>query len=426
MPVTSPTTAFMNALRFGNILMQARMTVYSKGVPIGGPYDSSLSIGSVTVARNSAQRRTGQITLEVIPQVPPVPLMPIGPTSLLAPFGNEIYLEIGVNTSSPGTDWVEPTQWVPLGLFTITESNADDTVLDCIITLNLADRSYSIGQRSFLQPYNIPATSGGLFVNELPALLNMVWEQSTGVAALSYNITPTDAVVSQASYNQGSNPWQAALDMANSVGYELFFDAYGTVVARPIPNPYTQTPVWHFTDDANTIVPSDLGGASERLYGDPFSTPAEVQVQMTQENIFNEIVIQGTGSFNSPVYTSSVNNTTYGAPILATAADTNPASPTYINGGLGTRPQFVASSLVSSGAAAQAMANNDLTVALSSAWNVTLQIPPNPILDVDDVISITRPRVGLKNALVVIDSITHNIRYADLTSITGRVLSNQL
>jgi len=86
---------------------------------------------------------------------------------------------------------------------------------------------------------------------------------------------------------------------------------------------------------------------------------------------------------------------------------------------------FVSSNLITSDGA-QSMANNDLNVSLSSAWTVTLQVPPMPIFDIDDCVLITRPRVGLNNALCVIDTITHAIRYADLTSITGRILKNNV
>jgi hypothetical protein len=312
------------------------------------------------------------------------------------------------------------TQWVPLGLFTIMGSAVDDTVVDCVVTLTLSDRSAAIAQRTFLQPYNFPAASGN-FADEIMTLLNSVWNEQAGVAPLSYNITPTDAVVPVASYNQGSNPWQAALDMASVVGYEIYFDAYGVCVARPIPNPLTQGITWNFTDDQVAVYGSG-GTGSTALLGGAYSTPAAVQVNMTRQGICNDIIVQGTGSANTPTYTGA-GGTAQGAPILAQAADNNPGSPTYIAGGLGNIPNFVSSSLVTS-VGAQAMANNDLQVALSSSWQVTLQIPPNPILDVDDVVIVTRPRVGLNNARVVIDLLSHSIRYADLSSFTGRVLSN--
>lgn len=417
----SPTNAFINALRFGATLLQARFTLYENGQSTGQQYEASMSTGSVTVDRNSAQRRGGQISIEVVPTVPPPFLMPVNPQSALAPFGNEVFVEVGVASSNGTPGVVSVTTWVPLGLFTIDTSSVDDTTIDCVVTLNISDRSFTIASRTFLEPYNFPAGSGN-FVDEIMLLLNQVWNEQSGVAPLQYNIVPTDATIPQASYNQGSSPWQAALDMAAVVGYELYFDAYGIVTGRPIPNPYTQTPTWYFLDDQTIITSNINSGGSEVLLASPYSTPVEVQVQMTRQGIYNNIQIQGTGTANMPSYTGP-GGTTSGTPILASAYDNNPNSPTYIKGGLGNVPEFVSSSLITD-AGAQNMANNDLLVALSSAWTCTLQIPPNPIFDIDDVVSITRPRVGLNNAYMVIDTITHAVKYADLTSITGRILSN--
>ncbi len=420
MPVAAASAGFVDALRYGATLVQARFTPYKGGAPLSQTYDAAVSTGSFTVDRNSGTRRTGQLTIEVIPTVPPPILMPANPASLLAPFGNEVYVECGI-ASSVGTPGIATvTQWVPLGLYTIMGSAVDDTVVDCTVTLTLSDRSAAIAQRTFLQPYNFPAASGN-FVDEIVTLLNSVWNETGGVAPLNYNIVPTDAVVPVASYNQGSNPWQAALDMASVVGYELYFDAHGVVTGRPIPNPFTQAITWNFTDDQVAVYGSG-GTGSTALLGSPYSRPAAVQVQMTRQGIYNDIIVQGTGSANTAAYTGP-GGTAAGSPILAQAQDTNPGSPTYISGGLGNIPNFVSSSLITD-AGAQNMANNDLQVALSSSWTVTLQIPPNPILDIDDVVLVTRPRVGLNNALVVIDTITHAIRYADLTSFTGRILSN--
>ncbi len=421
MPVVSPSAAFVGAQRYGAIFMQAQFLVYKLGYAYAGPFTNALSTGSLTVDRNSTYRRTGQFTIEVDPTIPPSLLVPANPSALLAPFGTEITVQVGIASSSPGSNFAQVTQWVPLGFMGIATSDVDDTVENTVVTVNTYDRSYMIDRRKFKQPYNFPAASGN-FVDEIVTLLNQVWGETAGIAPLQYNITPTDATVPTASYNQGSSPWQAATDMAAAIGYELFFDINGIVTGRPIPNPYTTAPCWSFIEDQTVITSNPASGGSETLLGSPYSTPPEVQVQMTSEGIYNDIIIQGTGSANTPAYTGP-NGTAVGAPILGEAMDNNPSSPTYVLGGLGDIPNFVSSSLINS-SNAQEMANNQLQASLSQAWTVTMQIAPNPIFDIDDVVAITRARVGLNNAYVVIDTITHNIRYGDLTTITGRVLSN--
>jgi hypothetical protein len=395
--------AFIDAIRYGSYLVQGRLTIYSHGTPT--QYQVPISQASITVDRNAAQRRQGSITAELVPSVPPPPLLPTSPSSLLSPFGNELFLETGINT--PG----QPIIWYPSGLFTITTVTVDDTTVDLVVTLDVADRSFVISQRVLKKPYNFPATPSGNFVAEIQALLNMVWG-----TPLAYNIVPTDAVVPPASYNQGSDPWQAALDMAAAVGYELFFDAQGIVRGYPIPDPATQPVVWNFTDEPTAIF-GNPGTGSAALFGSPYSTPVAVQMQMTRQSIYNDIIVTGVGTSNAPL-----SNTGSNAPVLAEAADTNPQSSTYIGGGLGDVPNFVSTNMVTSAAQAQATANNDLQAALSAAWTITVSAPPNPIFDVDNVVTVTRPRIGISNLKMVIDTVTHVVRYSDTMAITGRVV----
>lgn len=404
----SGSSAFVDTLRYGSYLVATRATVYTNGVST--QIELPTSVASITVSRSSAYRRSGSLTAEIIPDIPPPPLLPTTPESLLAPFGTEIFLESGI------VDATGNTTYVPLGLFDIATTTVDDTSIDLIVTLSLYDRSWTIAQRAFKQPYNFPATTSGNFVAEIMALLNQVWGQNPKAPPLIYNITPTSAVVPVASYNQGSNPWQAALDMAAAVGYELFFNALGEVVGYPIPNPATQPIVWNFTDNPTAIF-GDPGTGSQALLGAPYSTPIAVQSTMTRDQIYNDVIIQGTGAQNVTGATSGA-----GALILAEAMDTNPLSPTYVNGGMGDIPEFITTNLTTGNNQAQAMANNTLTSALSAAWQIEITAAPNPIFDIDDVVTITRPRIGINNVNMVLDTITHVVNFADMLQLTGRVI----
>ena len=419
MPVVSPSGALTDAIRFGATLVQARITVYDDTGALVTTEYVPVSTMSITVDRNSAQRRSGNITVEAVPSVPPPLFLPTDPKSALAPFGNEIYLETGIATMPPGAStYAQVLQWIPMGRMSIATSTVADTGVDCVITLGLYDRSWVISQRKFLKPYIFPATSTGEFAAEIEKLLNQVWDNSAN--PLQYNIVPTTATVPQASYNQGSDPWQAALDMANAVGYELFFDAYGVVTARPIPNPATQPITWNFTDNEIAIY-GDGGsgsGGSNVLFGSPYSTPVDVSVTMTRDGIYNDVIVTGTGTSNAPA-----SNTGNSQPVLASASDTNPNSATYVNGGMGNVPEFVSSNLATTSAQAQEIANNDLQAALSAAWQVSITFPPGAVfLDIDDVVSISRPRIGL-DVNVVIDTLDYQISYADTCKLTGRVVA---
>ncbi len=425
MPVVGAGNALIDAIRFGATLVQARVTIYSAGVPT--EYLVPVSIMTVTVDRNSAQRRQGSITVEVVPDIPPPPLLPTNPASLLAPFGNELYLEVGIGVGN-ASGGASVAQWIPLGLFSMATVVVSDTTIDCVITIDFYDRSWVISQRQFIAPYNFPATASGNFVAEIEQLITYVWgtNQATGqpipkTPPLSFNIAPTSAVVPTASYNQGSDPWQAALDMAAAVGYELFFDINGVVTGYPIPVPSEQPITWNFTDDPTSVYGAggaNSGGGSTQLLGDAYSTPTAVAVTLTRDGIFNDVYVTGTGTSNAPFSTTGSS-----APVLAHAADNNPSSATYVGGPMGDIPEFVSSNQVTTSAQALTTAQSDLLQALSGAWQISITIPPNPLFDIDDVVTVTRPRVGLNNVPMVIDTITYTISYADLCVVTGRVVT---
>ena len=489
MPVISPLNSFTDNLRFGATLVIAQLTVYSKGQPT--QYVVPISTLNITVDRNAAQRRSGNITAEILPTVPPPAILPTNPMSLLAPFGNEVFIQVGIaaqqgslyaaapinagsvemynpgqivvgsmisfpgdgtqytvtaitGSNTPFTLFITPPlvqgepintvvnhnpQWVPMGLFSIATTTVDDTSLDLTTNLAVYDRSWVISQRAFLQAYIFPQTPSGNFVDEMVFLLNFVWgvNQATGAPIpdnppLQYNIVPTSFVVPAATYDQGSDPWQAAMDMAEACGYELFFDVHGVVVGYPVPNPFHKPITWNFTDDPTNIFGaggSQSGGGSAALLGSVYSTPAEVQNQMTRDGIYNDVYITGVGTSNAPYSTTGSD-----APVLAEVADISPAtvSPTSVYGPMGDIPEFVSSNLVSSGLQASTMAKSELQLSLSASWTITLTFPPNPIFDIDDVVTVTRPRVGLSNIPMVIDTLDYTVSYGDLCKITGRVL----
>ena len=428
MPVTlSPSSDFIDTLRFGSYLVAARLTLYYN-VGQTGTYYVPVSAASITVDRNAAQRRQGSFTAELVPDPsnPAYALIPTGPSSKLTPFGNEVLLELGV-AQSGGT----VGEFVSLGLFTLTSVVVDDTSVDIVITCDIADRSFVISQRAFVKPYNFPATEYGYFSDEIHQLLQMVWgvNQRTGApinnwTGLTFNITPTNAKVPTATYDQGSDPWQAALDMAAAVGYELYFGLNGEVMGHPIPDPSVTPPpgspnwgspipvTWNFTDDTVAI----QAAPSRPLFSSPFSTPIATQVTYTRSGIFNDIYITGTGMSNAPF-----SNTGNYEPVIAERFDNYPGSATNIST-LGDLPEFVASNMVVSSDQANATAENDLVNSISSSWQCMITASPNPLFDVDDVVTITRPRVGLVNVRMVIDQIVHVISYNDSLQITGRII----
>lgn len=408
LPVTSNMT---NALRYGSYLADARVTVYQNGVPTN--IVVPISKANITVDRNSNQRRQGSVTVEIVPTVPVNQLIPTSPQSLTAPFGNEVFIESGIAAQGAAN-----ADWTPLGLFAIATTEVDDSTIDLVVTLTVYDRSWVISQRKFKEPYNFPA-AGGNFVAEIIHLVNQVAPEYN-VGAIN-NLTPTSATVPVASYNQGSDPWQAALDMANAVGYELFFNVNGILTGFPTPNPQTTATTFVFTDQTATalgVAAPPAGNPYDYQIGQsPFAIPVAVASIFTRDRIYNDFIVTGTGTQNAPGAASGST-----APVIAEAQDLNPSSPTYVNGPMGDVPNFTQSNFVTTSAQAQEAADNLLAMSVAEAWTVTVSTPPNPIFDIDDVIEVNRARLGLNGTRVVIDTITHVVSWQDTTQLSGRVV----
>lgn len=407
----SASSGFVDTLRFGSFLIKSRVTVYSNGAPT--TFEVPISDCQITVDRNAAQRRSGSITAEIVPTVPPTAIMPTDPSSLLAPFGNEVFVEIAVLTDPS----VEPTEWIPLGIFAIATTTIDDSTVDVVITLDVYDRSWVIAQRALLTPYNVPA-AGGNFVEEVTHLINQVWNQGSGAQPLTFNITPTDYVVPSGTYNEGENPWTAVQDMAASAGYEVYFDVNGVVVGRPIPDPSQQATSWTFNQNSMTALGIANPPAHDYSIGQgPYSTPVATTVTLTRDGLFNDFIVSATGPQNAP---GSASGST--APARAESKDNNPNSPTYVGGGMGDVPSFVTDSLITTQAQAQAEADYDLAAALAKAWTISVSSPPNPLFDIDDVCAVYNSRLGLNGTRLVVDQIQTSVRYDSLMTLTGRVV----
>ena len=512
MPVASPSNGFIDTLRFGSYLAIAQIVVteYSPSGSAVQTFNIPCSGANITIDRNSAIRRSGQITVQLVPSVPPPTLMPTAPGQPLTPFGNEVNVAVGITlsatTTSPnlaqkaaqnatilevenlgsnpaialndtisvgnaqqvtvvgitavgdhyqltisaGLSAAQPsgtavtiTQFVSLGeFFTITTTTVSDTTTNLVITLDISDRSFVIDQRQLIAPYAIPATPSGTFGAEIEAIVSKVWyyDQATGktiagMPAIGFiqSGETVSAIVPPNTYNQGESPWQVCLDMAQVVGAEAYIDRQGRVMTIPYPNPQTTAVSWYFTDDEADVVSTPLHDINS---GSPYTVPIGTQVTFTR-SIFNDVYITGGGTSNVPGTSTSASTATGGvststaaastsasasSPVLAQAADQNPNSSTYVLGFLGDLPDFFSSNITPTTAQAIAMAEYQLALQISSAWKVQISASPNPLFDIDDVMSVTREILAMNGTCVVLDTITLTVSYGEVVSLEGRVL----
>jgi len=429
---------FIDALRWGSNLWAAQLTLLHSSTPTS--ILLPVSAGTFTADRNSEQRRSGELTVELRPTVPPQQVvlngtsynqMPLTPQDPLAPFGNEVQVALSVIAPDIGQTTQGQNGWVPVGTFPIATTAVADTSTDLVVTMELYDRSWPFSQWALLDNYTVPAADGSLR-GEVIALLEYVWNNNgPGVGSVpvpTWISTPSYSGTSSWNcpagvYQQGQDPWQACLDMAASAGYELFFDVNGLLTMKPIPGSanaqgggtLSSLPInWYF--NPNEV--SAVGGEQHPISGSPYSTPAGVTLSMTRDGIYNDVFVSATGP----------NNATSNTPVQSRAYDSNPLSPTCTTGGMGDVPNFVYDSLIdtSNGVLASekalAEAQYDLAVSLASAWTLTVLTPPAPQFDLDDVCAVTNPRLALDQQAFIIDTLTVDRRYDLQSSLSGRVI----
>jgi hypothetical protein len=248
------------------------------------------------------------------------------------------------------------------------------------IKIHVNDMSFAIKRNVWQMPFALP---GG--TNYGDAIQAMVLNRLP--SQIAFNITSTTRVSPLLVYGlqQGGDPWQDIQELAGAIGFEAFFDAVGTFVCRPVPNPSLGDAVWTFDQTMNPVI-------------------AEAQRDFSSDQTFNDIVIVGQS-------TSSEN------PFSAEAYDNDPSSPTYILGPYGRVSERVTSSLIVSADQAQDMANAALYNSLGGADTVTLTVVPMPALEPGDIVQVNCGNINV-DGTYMINSMTTPLSPADPQQLT--------
>jgi len=233
----------------------------------------------------------------------------------------------------------------------ITSSGGGASGSGLAIELTGVDLSGKISRNKWLDVYYIPA--GTNYATAIQLLLD------NRLPGLAYNFATTEQVTPLLLFgtSQDSDPWKDAQELADAIGFELFFDARGICTLRQAPDPQLGVPVWDLDDTTNpTVVAIDRG--------------------LTDDQTFNYIIVQGV----------SANNV---APVQAVAFDNDPSSRTYVYGPYGFKPYIYQSNGITTVAQAQAAANALLNIVKGASETVALTMVPNPALEPGDISSVS-------------------------------------
>lgn len=318
------------------------------------------SVDQATVSEDKANEVRSRLSMVIVDETGD--LTPASLNDRLAPkSANEIKLYRGLKLDS-GAD-----ELVPLGVYNYKDVNIEYPGPYLTLGIEGFDRSEIIRQARFTDVYIVDA--GSPIENAIRTIIQqrMPWP-------IDYIFGVTGFTTQRTVFDRGSDPWEACTVLAESAGYEIFFDRNGNCVLQPEPNLRTAAPNWIFDEDELSTVLS---------MNKKFSSPE-----------YNHTIEIGEGS-NIPV------------PFFAEAKDNDPYSPTYV--GLGDRPVFHVSEFYTSVAQAQAAADAKLIKVLGSSEDISFQCLANPAMMVGDLILVryAQPKI---DAVYIIDKLSTSLR----------------
>lgn len=311
------------------------------------------------------------------------------------------------------TTTASTTEWVPLGVFRMTQPSTTYTGPSTITTVNGHDRSHEISLRTWTFAYTIQA---GFTVDQaIVAILNDRWTNTQ--PPLTYNVTPTSVVVptgtvlgvdftssgaqSEPGSGSGNDPWADCVSLAQSIGCELFFDRQGIVVMRPVPDASTVPVTSRFVD------------------GQDGTLVNQVVRELDETTMVNQVIMIGTGA----TVTNQDGSVSPGAPVTATASYMDPTL--GINGVFGARTSFVTNSAISDVGTCQIAANSALSLGLASLDDTSFEAVPNPTVEVGDADQLIEPAVQA-NGTYIVSAITFPLDITNPMQVTNRASSVSL
>nr|WP_238356882.1 DUF5047 domain-containing protein [Kribbella italica] len=266
-------------------------------------------------------------------------------TDLLAPYGNELFVERGLRYGNGRTEWVS------LGYFRINTPE-QDVVPDGPIRLTAQDRMAGIKEARLLAPKqyaSLTYTRGEIMAD----LVNEVYP----TAVIEWADTDIrDAYVARAMVAE-EDRYAFLNDLVTSAGQIWFWDYRGVLVIKPPPDP--GSPVFTIDHGRNGVL-------------------VEMSRDLSREEVYNAVVATG-----------EAGDTTL--PSRGVAYDDNPASPTYWDGKFGKVPRFYSSPFITTNEQAFSAARAILLQSLGVPYSVTFGAIPNAALEPFDPVKVNYP-----------------------------------
>lgn len=280
---------------------------------------------------------------------------------LVSAFGHEIKVFRGIKFPDNTIELVQ--------IFTgpISDGQIQDSGSDLQVSIAAQDRSDTVARARLTDYYTI--AEGTDLATAIKTLIQ--FRVPTLIDGL-FNFSPTPGLVTpNVVLKTDDDPWYQSMLLAQAAGYEIYFTPTGVCTLAPVPDPRQ-----------GAVVATYAEGEVSQL--------ETIDNKLTNRSIFNHVIVLSAG-------------TGVADPIRAESIDNNPASPTFINGPYGDVPTTINTSLALTQQQAQDMADAKLRSQLGLAAQTAFTALVNPAHVVNDVISLTRLRVGANQQRAVID-----------------------
>lgn len=285
--------------------------------------------------------------------------------------GNELRLSVGMIVDGA-------KEYVVQGIFGLAGAKTEDTREGLTITLTAYDRARRYSRAQRVTPKVFDASLATPIRDAILSTLQDVNPTLTISHDSPGYLTPSQVC------NTGDDPWEFCRKLAESMGYELFFDRVGNCILQKVPDPNDATvlPAWTYSEGTS-------------------ATLLDAGRDQSNEQIFNGVVVTGM-------------NPSIGSPVRVVVWDDNPASPTYWLGPYGKVPDFYQSDKIGTVDQATAAGVGRLNELKGLTEQVTFSIVPNPAMEPADVVQLVRakskfPAGGPGSGPVVADSFDLNL-----------------
>lgn len=356
-----PTTALFQAAIKAGYQFSSLVEVYdSNNTLLKDSTTFNVVGGSITVDGSANfQRSVNDLTI-------------VDNTGLLVPTAaSDLFSVVSNNVLKLYTGMVRPdgvVERLPQGVFTLEGAAVHDSDGDLEIKVSAYDMARKISRNKFTKAYKIARNT-----DYLVAIQNLIANRISP-QAITFVVTGSPGYTTPyITIDPQTDPWDQAQKMAESCGYEIFFDVQARCILRPVPDPNDPNlvPVWTYQEGVD-------------------STLLEINRASSNEEVFNYVIVSG-------------ENSLLGITVRGAAWDSDVTSPTYAGipegagsvvppGPYGLVVEFYADEKVRLSAQATASAQARINTRKGATEVVDFSIVPNPAHEVGDVVKVIRAK----------------------------------